>query len=116
MTSDDKIVERKLLIKRVFPVAEIFDIGKELGIPYFDQFVGCWDADADEASLEIGQAVSDAQLQEIFKEYETRGWAVFRGKYYTFEGGVLSLKGSLEKIRAGLLRRKRNTGKMALTY
>jgi hypothetical protein len=111
MTSDDKIVERKLLIKRVFPVAEIFDIGKELGIPYFDQFVGCWDADADEASLEIGQAVSDAQLQEIFKKHETRGWAVFRGKYYTFEGGVLSLKGSLEKIRAGIAETEKKYGK-----
>ena len=111
MTSDDKIVERKLLIKRVFPVAEIFDIGKELGIPYFDQFVGCWDADADEASLEIGQAVSDAQLQEIFKKYEARGWAVFRGKYYTFEGGVLSLKGSLEKIRAGIAETEKKYGK-----
>ena len=111
MNSDDKIVERKLLIKRVFPVAEIFEIGKELGIPYFDQFVGCWDADADEASLEIGQAVSDAQLQEIFKKYETRGWAVFRGKYYTFEGGVLSLKGSLEKIRAGIAETEKKYGK-----
>ena len=111
MTSDDKIVERKLLIKRVFPVAEIFEIGKELGIHYFDQFVSCWDADADEASLEIGQAVSDAQLQEIFKKYETRGWAVFRGKYYTFEGGVLSLRGSLEKIRAGIAETEKKYGK-----
>ena len=111
MNSDDKIVERKLLIKRVFPVAEIFEIGKELGIPYFDQFVGCWDADADEASLEIGQAVSDAQLQEIFKKYEARGWAVFRGKYYTFESGVLSLKGSLEKIRAGIAETEKKYGK-----
>ena len=111
MTSDDKIVERKLLIKRVFPVAEIFEIGKELGIHYFDQFVSCWDADADEASLEIGQAVSDAQLQEIFKKYEARGWAVFRGKYYTFEGGALSLKGSLEKIRAGIAETEKKYGK-----
>jgi hypothetical protein len=111
MTSDDKIVERKLLIKRVFPVAEIFDIGKELGIHYFDQFVGCWDVDADEASLEIGQAVSDAQLQEIFKKYEARGWAVFRGKHYTFEGGVLSLRESLEKIRAGIAETEKKYGK-----
>jgi hypothetical protein len=111
MNSNDKILERKLLIKRVFPVAEIFEIGKELGIHYFDQFVGCWDADADEASLEIGQAVSDTQLQEIFKKYDARGWTVFRGKYYTFEGGVLSLKGSLEKIRAGIAETEKKYGK-----
>jgi len=111
MTSDDKIVERKLLIKRVFPPAEIFKIGKELGIHYFDQFVSCWDADADEASLEIGQAVSDAQLQEIFKKHKTRDWAVFRGKHYTFEGEALSLKGSLEKIQAGIAETEKKYGK-----
>jgi hypothetical protein len=111
MTSDDKIVERKLLIKRVFPVAEIFEIGKELEIHYFDQFVSCWDADADEASLEIGQAVSNAQLQEIFKKYEARVWAVFRGKYYTFEGGVLSLRESLEKIRTAIAETEKKYGK-----
>jgi hypothetical protein len=113
MTGDDKIVEKKLLIKRVFPVAQIFEIGKELGIHYFDQFVSCWDTDADEACLEIGQAVSDAQLQEIFKKHETRVWAVFRGKYYTFEGGALSLRESLEKIRAGITETERKYGKDA---
>jgi hypothetical protein len=113
MISDDKIVERKLLIKRVFPLAEIFEIGKELGIHYFDQFAGCWEADADEASLEIGQALSDMQLQEIFKKHETRTWPVFRGKYYTFEDGVLSLKESLEKIRAGIAETEKKFGKDA---
>jgi hypothetical protein len=111
MTSDDKIVERKLLIQRVFPVAEIFKIGKELGIHYFDQFVSCWEAGADEASLEIGQAVSDAQLQDVFEKYETRVWVVFRGRYYTFEGGVLSLRTSFEKIRAGIAESEKKYGK-----
>ena len=111
MTADDKTVERKLLIKRVFSIADIFEIGKEVGIHYFDQFVSCWEADADEASLEIVQAVSDTQLQEIFKKHEVRGWAVFRGKYYTFEGGVLSLRGSLEKIRAGIAETEKKYGK-----
>jgi len=114
MTSDDKIVERKLLIKRVFPATEIFEIGKELGIHYFDQFVSCWDADADEASLEIGQAVGDAQLQEIFKKHETRGWAVFRGNFYTFDGEALSLKGSLERIQAGIAETGKEYGKDGL--
>ncbi|MCJ7559022.1 hypothetical protein MUO79_00190 [Candidatus Bathyarchaeota archaeon] len=111
MTADDKTVERKLLIKRVFSIAGIFEIGKEVGVHYFDQFVSCWEADVDEASLEIVQAVSDTQLQEIFKKHEGRGWAVFRGKYYTFEGGVLSLRGSLEKIRAGIAETEKKYGK-----
>lgn len=79
MTSDDKILERKLLIRKAFALAEIFEIGKELGIHYFDQLMSCWETDVDEASLEIGQAVSDAQLQEIFRKHETRDWAVFWG-------------------------------------
>lgn len=102
MTIDDKIVERKLLIKRAFSLTEIFEIGKQLGLHYFDQFVNCWETDTDTAALEIGQAVSDAQLQAIFKKYKTRDWSVFRGKHYTFEGGILSLRESLEKIHAAI--------------
>jgi small subunit ribosomal protein S27e len=41
-----------------------------------------------------------SELQEIFKKREPREWAVFRGRYYSSEGGVLSLRGALEKIRA----------------
>jgi len=42
MTSDDKIVERKILIKRAFPLTEIFEIGKQLGLHFFSQFVSGW--------------------------------------------------------------------------
>ena len=111
MTSDDKIVERKLLIKRAFSLTEIFEIGKQLGTSYFAQFVSCWETDADAASLEIAQAVSDVQLQETFKKHETRDWAVFRGKHYTFEGGILSLRGSLEKIQAAIAETAKKYGK-----
>jgi hypothetical protein len=111
MTSDDRIVERKLLIKRAFSLTEIFEIGKQLGTPYFAQFVSCWEIDADAASLEIAQAVSDAQLQETFKKHEPRDWAVFRGKHYTFEGGILSLRGSLEKIQAAIAETAKKYGK-----
>ena len=51
MTSDGKIVERKLLIKRAFPVAEVFEIGKKLGIHYFDQFVSGWGKRAEERKV-----------------------------------------------------------------
>jgi len=55
--------------------------------------------------------VRDAQLQEIFAKYETRDWVVFRGKHYTFEGGFLSLRGSLEKIRAAIAETAKKYGK-----
>ncbi len=111
MSSDDKIVERKLLIKRAFPLTEIFEIGKQLGLHYFTQFVNGWETDTDAASLEIGQAVSDAQLQEIFKKHETRDWTVFRGKHYTFENGTLSLRGTQEKIQAAIAETVKKYGK-----
>ena len=113
MTVDDKVLEKKLLIKRVFPVAEIFQIGKEQGIYYFDQFVNCWEADEDEAALEIGQALSDKQLQEVFKKHKGRAHAVFRGRHYTFEDGTLALKGSAEKIRAGIAETEKKYGRDA---
>ncbi len=102
MSFDDKTMEKKLLIKRALSLPDIFEVGKELGLHYFDHFVSCWEINADEALLELAQAVSDAQLQEIFKKHGARVWTAFRGKYYTFEDGVLSLKGALEKIGAGV--------------
>jgi len=111
MSSEDKIVERKLLIKRAFPLTEIFKIGNQLGLHYFSQFLSGWEADVDAAALEIWQIVSDVQLQEIFKKNEPRDWAVFRGKYYTFEGGILSLRGSLEQIGAAIAETAKKYGK-----
>jgi len=115
MTVDDRVLEKKLLIKRVFPVPEVFEVGKEQGIPFFDQFVNCWEPDADEAALEIGQALSDKQLQETFKKHKGRTYAVFRGIHYTFEEGTLNLKGSVEKIRAGIAETEKKYGKDCIT-
>ena len=111
MSNEDKIVERKLLIKRAFPLTEIFKIGTQLELHYFSQFVSGWETDVDAAALEISQAVSDAQLQEIFKKYETRDWTVFRGKHYTFESGILSLRGAQEQIGAAIAETAKKYGK-----
>ena len=115
MTVDDHILEKKLLIKRVFPVSDIFEIGKEQGIPFFDQFVNCWEPDPDEAALEIGQALSDKQLQEVFKKHKGRAYAVFRGMHYTFEEGALILKGSVEKIRSGIAETEKKYGQDSIS-
>lgn len=115
MTSDDKQLEKKLLIQRAFPVTKIFEIGKEMGIHYFDQFVSCWEADPGEASVEMAQALSDVQLQGVFKRYPKREWAVFRGKYYTFENGAFSLTGSLEKIQAGIRETEKKYGNTSIS-
>ncbi len=113
MTVDDKTLEKKLLIKRVYPVADIFQIGKEEAINYFDQFVNAWEPDLDEPALELAQTLSDKQLQETFKKHPPRNYNVFRGIYYTFEDGNLNLKGSAEKIRAGIAETEKKYGPAA---
>ncbi len=115
MTSEDKILEKKLLIQRVFPVTQVFEIGKEMGIHYFDQLVSCWEADPGEASLEMAQGLSDVQLQGVFKRHPKREWAVFRGRYYTFENGALSLTGSLEKMQAGIRETEKKFGNASIS-
>jgi hypothetical protein len=113
MTVDDKTLEKKLLIKRVYPVTDIFQIGKENGIGYFDGFVNSWEPDTDEAAMEMAQAVSDKQLQEIFKKHQPRNYTVFRGTNYTFEDGILTVKGSAEKVRAGIVETEKKYGQAA---
>jgi len=111
MIDEDKIVERKLLLKLTFPVADLFEIGKELEIPYFKRFVSCWEIDADEAALEIALNTSDTKLKKIYKRYTPREWVSFRGKYYTFENGGLRLTGSWGKIRTKISEAKKKYGK-----
>ena len=111
MVVDEKLVERKLLLKRVFPRTKLFEIGRSLKLPYFKRFMSRWDVDEDDAALEIALNINDAQLEEFFDKYEPREWAVFRGKYYTFEDGALRLEGSWEKLQTNIHQAKRKHGK-----
>ncbi|MCX8150588.1 MAG: hypothetical protein N3D85_03690 [Candidatus Bathyarchaeota archaeon] len=111
MNLDDRILERKLLLRRIYPETDIFAIGKEQNNPYFDQFVSAWEIDADEAALELAQTLNEKQLEEVVKKHPPRQWAVFRGKYYTYEDATLKLKGATEKIRAGIAETEKKYGK-----
>jgi len=111
MVVDEKLVERKLLLKRVFPRTKLFDIGGNLSLPYFKRFMSPWDIDEDEAALEIALNINDVQLKEVFDKYGPRKWTVFRGKYYTFEGGALRLEGSWEKLQTNIHQAMRKYGK-----
>ncbi len=108
---DDKVVERKLLLKRVFPRSKLLQIGKKLCIPFFDNFHSGWDIDYDRATLEIASNISDEQLKEFLDKYEPRKWEVFRGQYYTFESGGLRLEGSWKAIQAAVVQIKKKYGK-----
>ncbi|MGD8505895.1 MAG: hypothetical protein PVF15_04450 [Candidatus Bathyarchaeota archaeon] len=113
MTTEDKIVERKLLLKRAFPISRLFEIGKELNLTYFDRFSSKWDIDEDEAALEIASSISEEQLKEIF-ELEPRKWIVFRGQYYTFEDGTFLLEGSWKNLQANIHQAKKKFRKNTL--
>jgi hypothetical protein len=108
---DDRLLERKLLLKRTFPRIELFEIGKELNIPYFDRCDSGWDINDDDASLEIASKISDTQLKKVFDEHSPRKWTVFRGTHYTFENGELRLEGSDKTIRANVYQAQKKYGK-----
>jgi hypothetical protein len=110
MDVDDKTLERKLLLKRVYLAPDIFIIGKEQATSFFEKLVNSWEPDPDEAALELSASLSDKQLQEVLKKHLARNNAVFRGAYYTFEDSVLSLKGSDQKIQAGIRETERKFG------
>jgi len=111
VTVEDKLVERKLLLKRGYPRIELFEIGKALNLPYFNRFMSGWEIDEEEASLEIASNIGDAQLKEIFEKQVPREWTVFRGKYYTFENGVLRLEGSWKRVQASIHHVKKRYGR-----
>jgi hypothetical protein len=111
---DSRIVERGLLLERVFSRSKLFKIGKALGIPYFDGFHSEWDVDSDKMTFEIVSSVSDAQLKEAFRDHVPRRWEVFRGQYYTFENGELRLEGSWKEIQVAVAQTVKKYGENCL--
>lgn len=108
---DDRAIERKLLLQRVFPRGKLFEIGKRLGIPYFASSQSIWDIDLDKASLEIALSLDDEKLKEIFDTNNPREWEIFRGQYYTFEEENLKLEGSWREIQAGIAQARKKYGR-----
>jgi len=110
MAFEDKLLERKILLKRAFSRVELFDIGKELNIPYFGSFTSRWEVDEDEASIKIASNINDKQLEKIFDKHTPREWTVFRGAHYTFENGKLRLEGSSKTIQTNVYQAKKKYG------
>ena len=112
---NDKVLERKLLLKRVFLRNKLFRIGKTLNIPYFHNFHSEWNIDDNRAALEIASNISDELLKEVFSNYEPRKWEVFRGQYYTFENGEFKFEGSWKAIQAAVAQTTRKYGGNCVT-
>ncbi len=111
---DDKVVERKILLKRALQRYRLFEIGGKLTVPYFERFEDAWQVDDDQAAFEIASAINDARLKEIFDSHKSREWVVFRGRYYTFEDGALLLEGSWNAIESSLRQIRKKHGKNGL--
>lgn len=114
MAEEDKVLERKILLKRAFSRPQLFEIGRKFAIPYFERFESAWIIDEEQAAFEVASKISDTQLKEIFNFQKPRQWAVFRGKHYTLEEGALSLDGSWEKIKTSIRQIKMKYGKNGL--
>ncbi len=111
MAEDSKTAELKGLLKQAFARHRLFEIGRNLSIEYFERFEDAWDLDEDQAASEIAPQMDDDKLKSVFETQHPRDWIVFRGRYYTFEGGVLSLEGSWEEIQNSLNHVKQAHGK-----
>ncbi|MCD6593595.1 hypothetical protein J7L00_05895 [Candidatus Bathyarchaeota archaeon] len=96
---NEKALERAMLLKRAYPKVVIYQIGRDLDIPYFKRISSGWRMkDEDKACLVLGAFLDDDMLLKIFKKYKPREWAVFRGKYYVLQDGRLKIGGFGENV------------------
>ena len=104
---NEKIFERGALLKRAFPKVKIYQIGRELDIPYFKKISSGWRIrDEDEACLTLGAALNDDSLMKILRKHKPREWAVFRGKYYVLHKGKLTIGGFERNVEEAIRRAK----------
>jgi len=108
---EEKILERKMLLKRCFPKGRLRDIGRAMGIEYFKSLASSWAADWDEAAYKIAISLSDDQLKEIFKNFKHYPWQNFYGQHYTYKRCLL-LEGSWLLLQTHLQELKRRHGKI----
>ncbi len=111
---NDKTIERKLLLQRLFSRGELYKIGNTLEILYFKDKQSAWDIDIDKASLEIALSIDDEKLKSLFDTYNPREWETFRGQHYTFKEAEFKLEGSWKDIQAGITQARKKYGKILI--
>jgi hypothetical protein len=116
LTDDLRTVERGLLLSRAFSKIDLFRIGRERKVPYFDEFSSAWKIeDEEEASFEIASMINDDDLKGIFRKRKPREWAVFRSSCYRLEDGKLSLNGFSKEVGSGIRRAQARYGKDSIS-
>lgn len=87
--NEEKIKERSFLLMRFYWKDELYKVGKELNISYFNKFENYWDINEREAALEISKRLNDETLFRLIQEtyppskYKFSFLGGFQGKYYT---------------------------------
>jgi hypothetical protein len=105
-TQEEKLKEKTALIMRYFWLDRLFEIGKQLRLPYFDKFKNYWEINHYHAALEVAKNTTDNELLEIIRKYPPKyGLSLggFQGKYYIAdEEGNITLGSSWEKVRKNI--------------
>jgi hypothetical protein len=106
MQEDEKLRERISLLMRFFGLDILFNIGKELGLPFFDSVSNYWEMNQYQAAAKIANNVDDNKLLALTKRYVPRyglNFGGFHGKYYTAtETAELRLEDSSKIIAANV--------------
>ena len=102
-SAEQKLKERIAFPMRLFWQNEIFEIGRELGLTYFDQFKNYWNMNHYQGALQIAKAIDDSQLEALVKTHP-RPYGIplggFQGNCYTMtESGKLSFTSSWNLVK-----------------
>ena len=103
---EEKLRERISLLMRFFWLEDLFKIGKELRLPFFDSVSHYWKMNQYQAAAEIANNVDDNKLLSLTKKHIPRyGLRLggFHGRYYTAtETGELKFEDSHNLIKANV--------------
>ncbi|OYT48430.1 hypothetical protein B6U79_03010 [Candidatus Bathyarchaeota archaeon ex4484_231] len=103
LEENERIIETAILLKKALPKPELFSIGKELEIPYFDKFPNGWKLeDEEEAAFEIAARLDDEKLKQILGKHRLRNWTVFHGRFYALKNGKLSTGTAERTVARGI--------------
>lgn len=106
MQDEEKLKERISLLMRFFWLEDLFKIGKELHLSFFDKVTNYWKMNQYQAATKIAKNIDDSKLLELTKKRIPRyGLRLggFHGKYYTTtETGELRFEDSRNLIRANV--------------
>jgi hypothetical protein len=116
-SEEEKLKQRTSLLMRLYGQDEIFKIGKELRLTYFEKVNNFWEINSYQGALEVARNIDDDMLLTILSSHP-RPYGVslggFQGKYYSLnENGQLSFENSQENVRKNVRTALRKWGEKA---